>query len=554
MISCSAWCARGWRLLGSLSNTLARRCTQQRCSAVSGQTSRTAAQTPRAPIADGQHRRPQPPPLEIAQHRAPALRALPIAVLEADAFLGAVGAHADQEEGAQALLFHPDREVHAVRPEIDVLAVRQVPAAERLVLRGPRLRQPEDRARRQTRRVRPEQGGQRLPKVPRRQAVQVEQRQHARDPRRPPDVRRHDSARKLLAHAVEHAPVVHAGRRDGERPDARQDRPGARRPVAHDPRVPGGVALVAKARQVVVHLDLQRRGDHALRPDAGQVIQRRGNRRCLIRAFRRLSDKLQHRWRTFPPDGTGVLGVDCLPSPEGYVAFLSHPQLSTITRRSEAKLCRSECGEKCGGRPAALRTRLKASSTVRGLSGRPVESQNTQGGRADQPRLSVSVLRSSSRRRRARTSSWLMSTVRPRPLFGVSIRPPPPSARATRISRSEKFRSCHWRASASPSRSPVRARRRKSGNARGTAWEAAATNRASCSRVIALISSWRALATRFKRSWRATRSVGLARITPSSIAAFSIPRRTASMSSTEAREKPMRTFWARSSLIRPLAT
>jgi len=70
-------------------------------------------------------------------------------------------------------------------------------------------------------------------------------------------VRRQDGARELLAHAVEHAPVVHAGRRDGERPDARQDRPGSRRPVAHDPRVPRGVALVAKARQVIVHLDLQ---------------------------------------------------------------------------------------------------------------------------------------------------------------------------------------------------------------------------------------------------------------------------------------------------------
>src|SRR5690606_517776 len=41
--------ALGWSRFGSLSSTLARRCTQQRCSRVSGHTSRTAAQNPSAP-------------------------------------------------------------------------------------------------------------------------------------------------------------------------------------------------------------------------------------------------------------------------------------------------------------------------------------------------------------------------------------------------------------------------------------------------------------------------------------------------------------------------
>src|SRR5690606_17237228 len=49
MISRSASLALGWSRFGSLSSTLARRCTQQRCSRVSGHTSRTAAQNPSAP-------------------------------------------------------------------------------------------------------------------------------------------------------------------------------------------------------------------------------------------------------------------------------------------------------------------------------------------------------------------------------------------------------------------------------------------------------------------------------------------------------------------------
>src|SRR2546422_86079 len=280
-------------------------------------------------IPNGQYRRAQPAPLEIPQQRAPALRALPIAVLEGDHFLGAVRAHTDQDERAQAVLFQPDAEVHAVRPEIDVVAVRQVPAAEGFVLRGPRLRQPEDRARRQAGRVRPEQGRQRLAEVTRRQAVQIEQRQDTLHPRRPPDVRRQDRARELLAPAVDHAPIVHAGRGYGQRAHSRRHRARARRPVAYNECVPHGVSLVPKARHIVLDFDLQRGGDHALRPGARQVIERRPDQ-GLLRYFRLRSDKLQHRWRTFPPGWHRGVGVWCSTSPEGYVAFLSHPQLSTI--------------------------------------------------------------------------------------------------------------------------------------------------------------------------------------------------------------------------------
>ena len=137
-------------------------------------------------------------------------------------------------------------------------------------------------------------------------------------------------ARELLAHAVDHPPVVHAGRREGDRADPRRHRAAGRaRPIADDERVARGIALAAVARQVLVDLDLQGRRDHPLRPDARQLIERRPDQR-LRRCIRLRSDKLQHRWRTFLPGWHRGLGVDCSTSPEGYVASLSHPQLSTI--------------------------------------------------------------------------------------------------------------------------------------------------------------------------------------------------------------------------------
>jgi hypothetical protein len=73
--------------------------------------------------------------------------------------------------------------------------------------------------------------------------VQVEERQHALDPRRAPDVGRQDHAGELLPHAVDHALIVHPGRRDGQRADAGRHRARAGRAVADDQRV----AVLARA-------------------------------------------------------------------------------------------------------------------------------------------------------------------------------------------------------------------------------------------------------------------------------------------------------------------
>ena len=84
--------------------------------------------------------------------------------------------------------------------------------------------------------------------------------------------------------------------------------------------------------------------------------------------------------------------------------------------------------------------RLNALSALVVSRGVPRLVQNSQGGSAGHPRRSVSVFRLIWRRRSARASCWLMSTVRPCRLLGVSSRPRE-NPRATRISRARKCRS-----------------------------------------------------------------------------------------------------------------
>ena len=231
--------------------------------------------------------------------------------------------------------------MHAVHPKIDVVALGQVAAAEGLVLRRPALRKAEDGARRQARRLGAEESGQRLSKVPRRQAVQVQERQDALHARRAPHVGRQDRARELLPHAADHALIVHPGRGEDQGTDARRHRARARRAVAHDQRVAALIARLSETRHVLRDLPLQRRRDHPPRPVARQGIQRRADRRPRIRRRRYLrGDNLQHGWRTFPPGGTGALGLTAQLPQEGYVAFLSHPQLPTIAHRPSLGILR----------------------------------------------------------------------------------------------------------------------------------------------------------------------------------------------------------------------
>src|SRR6202140_640811 len=64
------------------------------------------------------HRRGHPAPLEVAQQRLPALGTLPVAILDREQLLLAVGPRADHDQGAEPVVFEPDIEVHPVDPDV----------------------------------------------------------------------------------------------------------------------------------------------------------------------------------------------------------------------------------------------------------------------------------------------------------------------------------------------------------------------------------------------------------------------------------------------------
>jgi hypothetical protein len=136
--------------------------------------------------------------------------------------------------------------------------------------------------------------------------------------------------------------------------------------------------------------------------------------------------------------------------------------LSPCWRSRLAKLCRSECGVKCGGSLARLSTPANARAICRLPKAWPSAVAKTHAGASVSPRLSRSVFPSISRRSRVRARCSLISTVRPCPLLGV-LRLSSENARSMRSARPATSTSVHWRPRTSPVRSPVRARQRKTG-------------------------------------------------------------------------------------------
>ena len=124
-----------------------------------------------------------------------------------------------------------------VDPHVHVVARRQVPAPERLVLLVPARRQPRNVRRAQPRRVLAQQHRQRLPEVARRQPPQIQDRQHLGHLRRTSHVRRQNPTREPLPLAfLVHPTVVHARGADLHRSPLRRS-PSA---PAHDRSEPPG--------------------------------------------------------------------------------------------------------------------------------------------------------------------------------------------------------------------------------------------------------------------------------------------------------------------------
>jgi hypothetical protein len=261
--------------LGSASRTRAIACTQHAWRRAPGNTSR--GPRPERAIADHELGLVQPAGLQIAHHARPGLGALAVAVLDREQFLGPVLAHADHDQQAQpVVLAKPDRDVDTVDEQVGVAMEAQRPRPKALVLGLPLLAQPRDRRGRQPGGVLAQQLLERRAQVARREAAQVEHRQHIVDLRRATRVRRQDLRAEPLALAglLVDALVVDARRADrhGPRPDRHAPLAGAA--VAHDQSLAVLIALLGAPFDVVGNLDLQRSRDHPPRALPREIVER----------------------------------------------------------------------------------------------------------------------------------------------------------------------------------------------------------------------------------------------------------------------------------------
>jgi len=123
---------------------------------------------------------------------SPALRALANADLEADEFRLSLGRGAENDRYAFGLCLHPGLEVAPAGPDADMPPRRKITALPAIIFLLPFPGQPRDRTRRQVRRIRTEQSGQRLLEVPSRDAAQIEHGQQRIETARAPRPFRQD--------------------------------------------------------------------------------------------------------------------------------------------------------------------------------------------------------------------------------------------------------------------------------------------------------------------------------------------------------------------------
>ena len=164
----------------------------------------------------------------------------------------------------------------AVDEQVGVAVKAQAALPKRGVVGLPLLGQPADRAGRQPRRVLAEQIPQRRREVAGRQAAQVQDRQHVADLRRAARVGRQDPRAELptLTGLLVDALVVDARRLQTHRPGPDRQATLAGVPVTHDETVTVLIDLADERRDVLLDLDLQRRGDHPASALPGELVER----------------------------------------------------------------------------------------------------------------------------------------------------------------------------------------------------------------------------------------------------------------------------------------
>src|SRR5690606_12441792 len=223
---------------------------------------------------------------------------------------------------AETILFQTNVEVNTIRPDIDVVAIAQVPRAERLVLVHPARQQLADVARRQAGRFLSEERLQRLLEIARRQTAQIQDRQHLGHLRRASHVRRQNRTREALSASIAvHSSVVDSRRRDLDRTRPYGHLPRLRPAVTHHEGMSAIVALITMPLEVRRYFSIESRDQHLPRALTREIIQPQGQSFGL--SVRTVSDYLQHRWRILSPGRqTGRLHdwLSC-----GRIRRLSHP-------------------------------------------------------------------------------------------------------------------------------------------------------------------------------------------------------------------------------------
>src|SRR5690606_4649407 len=202
-------------------------------------------------------------PLQLTQHGAPAFSRFAETILDRDQLLRAIRSSAENHQCAETILFQTNVEVNTIRPDIDVVAIAQVPRAERLVLVHPARQQLADVARRQAGRFLSEERLQRLLEIARRQTAQIQDRQHLGHLRRASHVRRQNRTREALSASIAvHSSVVDSRRRDLDRTRPYGHLPRLRPAVTHHEGMSAIVALITMPLEVRRYFSIESRDQH----------------------------------------------------------------------------------------------------------------------------------------------------------------------------------------------------------------------------------------------------------------------------------------------------
>lgn len=248
---------------------------------------------PQGAVAHGQHRRPHPPALEVPQQIGPALRRLPVAVLDGHQLLGPVSPHTHHDQRTQAFLLQAHVEVDAVDPHVDVVDAGEVSAGEGGPLVLPLLRQPgDDRGRQPGSRA--EELGQGRGEVARRHPVEVHERQHLGHLGTLAAPRRDDGRAEpaALAGARVDPAIVDPWHLDLDGPGGGGDGAGLGMPVAHDQSVAVLVELADQGLDVAGGLGFDGGGQHPPGALPDDLIQRGSG---IVRSGAVFGDYCQHR-------------------------------------------------------------------------------------------------------------------------------------------------------------------------------------------------------------------------------------------------------------------